>query len=307
MISVVIPTYNAAAYIPALFDTLSKQSVSMQLIVIDSQSTDNTPLLLQKRGIPFVSIPASTFNHGGTRNLGVSMAQYENIVMLTQDALPTKENTLEVLVNMMNSCENIGMAYGRQLPYPDADLMSVYARQTNYPPQSDVKSIDDIPRLGIRTCHCSNSFAAYKKSALLAVGGFPIDTVLGEDVVVAARLIKAGRPLAYCAEAQVVHSHNYNLTEEFKRYFDIGAFHEQQRDLLKDFQRAESEGFRYVLDEWQYLAKQGAVRMIPTQLLRTGAKYIGYRLGRMHDRFSINAKRRMSMHAKFWAQQTTTE
>lgn len=302
MISVVIPTYNAVAYLPDLLDKLAKQTVTYQLIIIDSQSTDGTPELLQSRKIPFVSIPTATFNHGGTRNLGVSLCEHENVVMLTQDALPTSEKTLQVLVDMMNSRPDIGMAYGRQLPYPDADLMSIYARLTNYPSQSDIKSIDDIPRLGIRTCHCSNSFAAYKKSALLAVGGFPTDTVLGEDVVVAARLIKAGHPLAYCAEAQVVHSHNYTVTEEFKRYFDIGAFHQQQRNLLKDFQRAESEGFRYVVDEWRYLVKQGAMTMIPTQILRTGAKYVGYRLGRMHDRFSASTKRRLSMHARFWSQ-----
>ncbi|GAB4015096.1 glycosyltransferase family 2 protein [Spirosoma koreense] len=300
MISVVIPTYNAATYLPSLLDRLANQTIAHELIIIDSSSTDQTPILLKERGIAFHSIPAKEFNHGATRNFGVSLATHENVIMLTQDALPADNKALERLVAMMNRQPTIGMAYGRQLAYPQAQLMSQFARLTNYPPQSIIKSKADISRLGIRTCHCSNSFAVYRKSVLLSVGGFPTDTVLGEDVVVGAHLIQNGYSIAYCADALVYHSHDYTMMEEFRRYFDIGAFHQQQRPLLKPFQRAESEGFRYVLDEWKYLKQHHAMASIPNQLVRTGAKYIGYRLGRLYDKMPVSLRQRLSMHPRFW-------
>ncbi len=300
MVSVIIPTYNAEMYLPTLLESLRLQTIEHELIVIDSGSTDATRAILNAENVRFVSIPKREFNHGGTRNLGVELASHENIVMLTQDALPANSYTLRNLLDSLMQSSSVGMAYGRQLPYPDATLLSVYARLTNYPARSDLKGIADIPRLGIKTCHCSNSFAVYRKSLLTAVGGFPVDTVLGEDVVVGARLIKAGFSIAYSAEAEVLHSHNYSIDEEFRRYFDIGAFHQQQRDLLREFTSAESEGLRYVIAEWTYLLKKRALKLVPAQLLRTVVKYVGYKLGRFQNYIPTYLKRRISMHAGFW-------
>ncbi|MEZ0609316.1 glycosyltransferase family 2 protein [Fibrella sp. WM1] len=303
MVSVIIPTYNASAHLPALLNRLSQQTMAYELIVIDSTSTDETPAILRDHGIDFTSIPTASFNHGATRNLGVQLANHENLVFLTQDALPADATALERLVETMASQDHIAMAYGRQLPYPSADLLSQFARQTNYPATSVMKSLKDIPQMGIKTCHCSNSFAAYKKSALLSVGGFPTDTILGEDVSVAARLILEGKTLAYCAEATVFHSHNYTITEEFKRYFDIGVFHRQQQTVLKPFTQAEAEGVKYVLAEWTYLSQQKRTSLIPVQLMRTVAKYIGYRAGQWHQGLPVSVKRAMSMHRSFWQHQ----
>ncbi|UFH55977.1 glycosyltransferase family 2 protein [Spirosoma sp. KNUC1025] len=307
MISVVVLTYNAATHLPALLDSLATQTIDHELIIIDSSSTDKTTSLLSERGVKYYSIDQKDFNHGGTWNLGVSLTTYEDIVLLTQDAIPAEPNSLEKLVAIMNSQPAIGMAYGRQLAYPKSQLMSQFARLTNYPSQSIIKSKADIAVMGIRTCHCSNSFAAYRKSVLLSVGGFPTDTIIGEDVVIGARLIQAGYSIAYCADTQVYHSHDYTIREEFKRYFDIGAFHQQQRPLLRPFQRAESQGFKYVLAEWRYLYRNNALSFIPSQLLRTGAKYIGYRLGRMYQKVPNRWKFKLSMHPNFWISNTIQE
>ena len=155
-------------------------------------------------------------------------------------------------------------------------------------------------RFTCASCSCSNSFAAYRKADLLAVGGFPTDTILGEDVSVAARLILQGKALAYCAEAEVYHSHDYTVTEEFKRYFDIGVFHQEQQAVLSVFTQAESEGFKYVVQEWQYLRRSGRLSLIPAQLIRTIAKYAGYRLGSWEQHLPVYLKRRISMHQSFW-------
>jgi len=300
MLSVVIPTYNAAAYLPLLLQRLGEQTLLHKVIIIDSESTDGTVEISQKENVLFVPIPKASFNHGTSRNLGMQIAQTEIVVFMTQDALPVSPYALEQLVAMLQSREDIAMAYGRQLPYPTTGIFGRIARLTNYPNSSIIKTKALIPEMGIKTCSCSNSFAAYRKADLESVGGFPADTILGEDVSVAARFILQGKAVAYCAEAEVYHSHDYTIAEEFKRYFDIGVFHHEQRSVLSEFSKAESEGFKYVIQEWQYLQKNGHIGLIPSQLVRTAAKYLGYKMGRFEDQLPKTVKRWLSMHPGFW-------
>lgn len=300
MVSVVIPTHNAAAFLPVLLKRLREQTLSHQLILIDSESDRATQQIFDTEGVDVVRIRKAEFNHGTTRNLGVQLAQYESVIFMTQDALPASNDTLERLITMLYSRDDIAMAYGRQLPYPETGTFGHFARLMNYPAQSLIKTKALIPKMGIKTCSCSNSFAAYRKADLLAVGGFPTDTILGEDVSVAARFILQGKVLAYCAEAEVFHSHDYTLLEEFKRYFDIGVFHQEQRAVLSPFTQAESEGFKYVLEEWQYLRRNGYLRLVPAQIVRTIAKYVGYRLGSYEQYLPVGLKRKISMHQSFW-------
>lgn len=300
MVSVIIPTYNAAAYLPKLLSALKRQTVSHELIVLDSESTDNTRLLLSKAGVIFIPIDKAAFNHGATRNKGIELAKYDTVVFMTQDALPTADDTLERLINSLYSNEEVAMAYGRQLPYPETDIFGQFARYTNYPSKSLLKDKSMIPVMGIKTCSCSNSFAVYRKPLLNKIGGFPQDTILGEDVTVAARFILDGYFLAYCAESQVFHSHNYSIVEEFRRYFDIGVFHQQQKLVLQPFTKAESEGLRYVVDESKYLVRMGAGWLLPAQYVRTVAKYIGYRAGRLYTVFPKRINKSLSMHRTFW-------
>lgn len=275
-----------------------------ELIIIDSESNDGTVGLIDSKNVTLVSIKKESFNHGSSRNLGLKLAKYDIVVFMTQDALPANPNTLERLVTMLTSQGNIAMAYGRQLPYPETGILGRFARLTNYPRYSLIKTRALIPEMGIKTCSCSNSFAAYRKSELLTVGGFPSDTILGEDVSVAARFILKDLAVAYCAEAEVFHSHDYTVVEEFKRYFDIGVFHHEQRAVLNEFSKAESEGFKYVIQECKYLRQNGHISLIPQQLARTVVKYIGYKMGKAENRLPIALKRKFSMHPAFWQPST---
>lgn len=300
IVSVVIPTYNAVQHLPVLLDRLSEQTIPHELIIIDSNSKDGTQELLKRRNISFYTVLQHEFNHGRTRNQGVALAKGKWVIMLTQDALPASSETFEQLINAIESYPMATMGYGRQLPYSKADSLSWFARFKNYPAVSQVKNKADILSMGIRTCYCSNSFAAYRKDKLQLAGGFPTDTIIGEDVVVAARAILNGDSVVYSAEAQVYHSHNYTIMEEFKRYFDIGSFHQQQKLLLTPFSRIKSEGYLYVLSEWNYLRTAGKLNLIPLQLIRTIAKLVGYQLGLHQQHLPQLLKKKLSMHPSFW-------
>jgi len=193
----------------------------------------------------------------------------------------------------------VGVAYGRQLPAPEATPIAAHARLFNYPVKSYVRSAADISAYGIKTAFLSNSLAAYRRSALLAVGGFPSSVILSEDTMVATKMLLSGWKITYCAEATCYHSHNYTLIKEFQRYFDIGVFHAREAWYLQALGGAEGEGKRFVLSELRYLRRH-APALMPAALLRSAFKLIGYRLGRLEHYLPRYVKRAFSMNRGFW-------
>ena len=299
-VSVVILTYNAERHISDLLDRLAKQTISFDLVIIDSSSKDRTTEILKERKVEYISIPQSQFNHGSTRNLALDYTRGDIVVYLTQDALPDDEKTIENIVQAIAQSEKIAIAYGKQLPYPDSTTISSFARSANYPDTSREKNKSMIPQLGIKTCHCSNSFAAYRVSILKELGSFPVHCIMCEDVFVGARAILAGYSIYYSAESRVLHSHNYTLAEEFKRYFDVGVFYNGESWILDNFSRAEGEGVKFIINEMKYVVRQGKMYLIPEIILRTFGKYLGYLLGKYEKRLSTSFKRKISMHKYFW-------
>ncbi|BCR05178.1 hypothetical protein DESUT3_22470 [Desulfuromonas versatilis] len=118
----------------------------------------------------------------------------------------------------------------------------------------------------------------------------------------AAKMILAGWKIAYCAEAQVYHSHNYNFRQEFQRYFDIGVFHAREPWVRERFGGAEGEGLRFLKSEMKYLAAK-APWLIPSALIRTPIRYLGFRAGLAEKLLPVAVKRRLSMQKAFWGKE----
>jgi len=134
---------------------------------------------------------------------------------------------------------------------------------------------------------------------LMSLGGFRRDLILGEDMEFAARAVLAGYANAYCSEAAVFHSHDYGFEETFKRYFDLGVFDVQHRWMKEKFGSHDTRGKRFVMSEIRYLARESPAQ-IPRSLLLNATKWLGYRLGRSHNRLSIASKRRLSLMPGYW-------
>lgn len=299
MISVIIPTLNAGKYIQGLLASIKSQTVSCDIVVIDSSSSDDTVNIAKSYGARTIVIERGDFNHGGTRNLASSEVGGDILVFLTQDALPADEFAIENLIRPFSDDEMIGASYGRQLPHIGAGAIEAHARLFNYPESSCIKTLSDAPILGIKTAFISNSFAAYRREALTAVGGFPLNTILCEDVYVTAKMLLAGWNVAYCADAKVYHSHDYGFIEEFKRYFDIGVFHARECWIRKSFGQAEGEGMRFVNSELNYLWYNNLL-LIPSAVFRTALKLIGYKVGILERYLPHWLNSKLSMNCLFW-------
>jgi len=282
--TVCIPTLNArdnwAAFSAALKSQTAKPD---EVIVLDSESEDGTAEAAARDGFRVVRIARKDFRHGATRQLAAEMASdSEVLIYMTQDAILARRDAFSVLLAAFENPE-VGAAYGRQLPSKGAKPIETHARLYNYPLNSNLRSTESIATLGFKTIFFSNSFGAYRRNALQAVGGFPLDVNFGEDTVTAARLISAGWKIAYVAEAQVFHSHDYTWREEFQRYISIGRLHGEHSWLLCDFGGTSGEGLRFVKSELLALSKL-APQSIPCALFRTACKYVGYRIGRKRSK-----------------------
>lgn len=300
LIALVVPTFNPSQLWPQWLAAVQMQRLTASCVVVDSSSTDGTDFASLPKGFIYQRIPATSFNHGGTRNLALKQfpAQTDVVVFMTQDALLADADSLQKLVSAFDD-PTIACAFGRQLPHADASALAAHARLFNYPDASRVVSVADKDRLGLKTCFMSNSFAAYRVADLKAVGEFPSNVILGEDMAVTARLLLAGKRVAYQADACVYHSHNYTPLEDFRRYFDTGVFHASEQWLLEAFGGASGEGLRFVKSELRYLLKH-APWMVPSALLRTVLKLLGYRLGRLEAYLPLWFKRLCSMHRGYW-------
>jgi rhamnosyltransferase len=298
-IGVVVPTLNATKdwsnFAPKLLESISPDRV----LIIDSSSVDGTADLARAANFRVITIAREEFGHGRTRQLAVELlSTVDIIVFLTQDAVLESSNSICTLLQPFDD-PTVVATFGRQLPREGATPIETHARLFNYPAQTSERTLASRDQLGFKVIFISNSFAAYRRDTLVTVGGFPRNVIFGEDTIVAANLLLSGWKIAYVAEARVYHSHRYSWTQDFRRYFDIGVLHAQENWLLEKFGNTGGEGSRFVRSELKYLWPR-YWWLIPSAVIHTALKFVGYRLGRIENRLSSRWKRKLSMHPNFW-------
>ncbi len=285
MLTIIVPTYNASRHLSSLLERLESQTVkNYELMVVDSSSNDNTADIAKSHQANVITIPRAEFDHGGTRTMAAMKAKGDILVYLTQDALPHDEFAIENIISPFDGDKKVGAAFGRQVPYPGASVFAEHLRLFNYPNTSYTRDPGDKEEYSIKTAFLSNSFAAYRKSALEEIGYFKRGLPFGEDACAGAKIFLKGYKIAYVAEAIVLHSHNYTVWQDFKRYLDVGTFHRTENWLLKEFGKAEVEGIKYAKSEFRFLLKRKKYYLFPEFVLRTFLKYFGYKLGTGYER-----------------------
>ena len=296
----VCPTLNPGEAFKDWLDAFNIQGQKpAAALILDSVSDDGSIEDAKKHGFRIQKIDRKQFSHGGTRQKAVDENEgYEFLIFLTQDAILSDSRALSALLSAFEDPE-VAAVCGRQLPRKNAKPVEAHARLYSYPATGGIRSIKDAATLGIKAAFLSNSFAAYRRDALMRAGGFPKDVIFGEDMYVAAKLLLAGYKVAYAAEACVYHSHNYTLLHEFERYFDMGVFHARDPWIRREFGEAEGEGLKFVVSELKFLSRHAFWR-IPESILRTVLKYIGFRLGLAENRIPLKLKKKISMNPGYF-------
>jgi len=101
--SIIIPAYNEAGWLPETLNCLDKAieglGQSVEVIVVDNNSTDETAEIARSHGAQVVFEPVNQISRA--RNAGARMASGSYLVFLDADTLLT-ENLLRTAVNRLN-------------------------------------------------------------------------------------------------------------------------------------------------------------------------------------------------------------
>lgn len=304
-VDVIIPVYKPDHKFLALMKRLQNQSVPIHRIIIMNTEQKYFDRLIygtlfQKdyRNIIVKHLSKREFDHGKTRNKGVQCSDADYFVMMTQDAVPADEYLVEELLIQLHK-EGVAAAYARQLAEEDSSEIEKYTRAYNYPEQSVVKTRADLDKYGIKTFFCSNVCAAYNRKIFDELGGFVKHTIFNEDMIYAAKAVEAGYGIAYAAQAQVYHSHDYGYMEQLHRNFDLGVSQAQHPEVFVAYP-SESEGIRYVRQLICHLKEKGLKRKIPHVIIQSGFKYIGYWCGKHYTRLPRKLVVAMSSAKEYW-------
>lgn len=298
-IGIVITTFKAKHHLPFCLPPLLNSPLKPRVLVVDSSSNDGTVELAKEMGAETMVIPQSTFNHGTTREMARKFLNTDIIVMVTQDAYAVDERMIEKLIAPLLE-GRAAVAYARQLPHDGAGFFESFARDFNYPAQSQIRCIASVSKYGIYTVFCSDSCAAYLNAALDMVGGFK-HVLTGEDTVAAACLLQSGYRIAYVAEACVKHSHNYSLKQEFQRHFDTGIARTNYRHLIAFAGEDVGRGKLYVKTLLKRVLKEKPFHL-PYAFLHILAKWLGYRVGVASCDAPVWFKQMLSSQKSYWKQ-----
>lgn len=302
MISVVIPVKDGGADLVRCLEAITRQEVdhAVEVIVIDSGSTDGSPELARAHGARVHEIPASEFGHGRTRNLGAELAGGEILVFTSQDAVAADESWLAQLVAPFGGSNHAAGAYGRQLPHDDATPPERYFLDFLYGPDARTQRLRDEREPSFEETLFSNVNSAIPR-AIWQDFRFADDLIMSEDQEWSRRVLRAGHELVYVPEAAVHHSHRYSIASAFQRFFDSGVSAERSYAAGGNGSGAlRRAGIRYAKGEVAWLWETGQRRWIPYAAAYELAKFSGMQLGRRHRHLPRALKHRMSALQSYW-------
>lgn len=308
-IDVIIPVYRPGRELFVLIEKLQAQTLRVGKIILmntGDQVFDDAEMereFLCKYGtvVEIHYIAKEDFDHGATRHQGVEYSDADIFVMMTQDACPVNDGLIEHLIKPLEG--NVAVSYGRQLPGDASSEFERISRQFNYPAVSCVKTREDIATLGIKTFFCSNVCAAYRRDIYDALGGFVRHTIFNEDMIYAAGAIMADYSIAYVAEAQVVHAHNYTNMQQLRRNFDLGVSQALHPEVFGQVSST-SEGKKLVLQAWKNMKENKKLARYPAFVLQCVYKYAGYTLGKYYSCLPKKWIMKLTMNKTFWISQS---
>ena len=206
IVTVALPVLDGGPLLGEVLAAVRGQEVErpMELLVIDSGSSDGSPALARRHGARVVEIPRAEFGHGRTRNRLMELSEGDHVAFLTQDATPAHPRWLAALLDGFGA--DVALVFGPQRPRPDAspmvrrELIELFDRMDGDGP-----------------------FFSSANGAVARWGWERVpfrDVAYGEDHALAADMRAAGFAKAYAPDAAVIHSHDLPPLRAFKRYFD---------------------------------------------------------------------------------------
>ena len=206
---IIMRANNDLPIITETLQMLARQDHPFRLIAFDNESTDGTLEELRKYTDRIHHV--DHYVTGEVLNAGMENSEGEIVVFLNSDCTPQDDGWLSSLLSGFTS-ERVGAVFGRQIPRPDC--RPLYAKDT-----------EDTYGDGSRHQYFRNSFSMASSAIRRSVWEeirFDENLQIAEDIDWTWRARKAGFTVNYVPESAVMHSHNYSISQFYRRHFKEG-------------------------------------------------------------------------------------
>ncbi len=171
LISIVLPVYNQADYLPAALDSVFAQTYPhYELIVVDDGSTDATPEVLSRYQERHAFTVIRQDNQGLPRalNAGFAHAHGDYLTWTSSDNIMLPQ-MLEVLAGALDADPSVGLVYA------DRYLID---EEGNDLGRFDLPDYDPYLLLHTNLVHCC---FLYRRECMERIGGYNPDFIYAED------------------------------------------------------------------------------------------------------------------------------
>jgi rhamnosyltransferase len=232
-VGVLIRTLNEAALIGRCLETLQGQQggFALDVLVLDSGSTDDTVAIARAHGARVDEIPPSEFDYSKSLNRGLEQLPADLVVILSAHAIPLDDRWLERMTAPFADERVAGVA-GGQVPWPGAPWWEV--RRLNaifgeHPVRTEY-------RAGAHGVLFSNAASCVRRS-VWREHAFTLPAA--EDMEWAQRVVDAGWTVVFEPAATVYHSHDESPRAQALRMIDLNrADHPGPRTLRRTLREA---------------------------------------------------------------------
>lgn len=212
-ISVVIRTFNEEKHLGEVLEALKKQTYkNFEIIIVDSESTDNTIEIVKKYDTKIVNIKKVDFDYSYASNVGVKNSVGDIICFLSGHSVPINDNYL-LEINKCFQDKNVGGCYGDVIALEDGSIYEKIYNKLGIIKNKILGKKNEIiyeSKFHKGMLSCSN--ASIRKCVLEK---HPFAKKLGknggEDLEVAYRILQDDMVIAMNPKLTVKHSHGNNL------------------------------------------------------------------------------------------------
>lgn len=210
-VSIVLRVKNEGKTLDRVLEGVARQRFegNLEILVVDSGSTDNTLEIAQKHGARIVHIPPEKFSWGYALNYGAGQSSGDVIVYLSGHCVPVDDSWLGALLEPFDDPKVAGV-YSRHVPIPGVDPFEAVELEYFWFPPGTGELVESES--------FSNASCAVRRKTWEVV---PFDETLlsCEDGEWAIRARNQGWKILYQPKSRVYHSHPPRLETIYLRWF----------------------------------------------------------------------------------------